>query len=44
MLIFTLIFLIVSIILLHRLKSEQKLMAPKSYLTKLQARPRSSNY
>lgn len=44
MLILTLTTLGLIIFLLTKLKEEQGLTAPKSYLTKLRNRPRSSNF
>ncbi len=44
MIILTLTTLGLIILLLTKLKGEQGLTAPKSYVTKLRTRPRSSNY
>ena len=44
MLFITLIILILGIFLISRMKTEKGLTAPKSYLTKINSRPKSSNY
>jgi hypothetical protein len=44
MILISLFALIIGILLLSKVKNNQELTAPKSYLTKLRVRPRSTNY